>query len=348
MPPPALPVEMYDHILSHLPLPDRHTLHATALVSRLFLALSQPLLFHSVHLSGPAQTDEFLAILEQSPIIWGCVRELCVEDGCLEILGSLGRFTRLESLLHEYECQVWTLDALRNLGEAGTVRRVTMRHCRASLTELCAVMCASPALERFTIEAAIVSFERDRSLPKSALQSQANPSLTSLRIHSIDFPFDSDSHPEEESEKVTAFIPWLLITNSITRHTLTRLNLMIGMPDVDAIGSLFRAVAETLEDLELTCYRDLGTIENDFADEHIRQRLTLSPMSSLKTLLIRHGTFFLVSTLLSSITSRKIHTVTLQTRMRSIDSLGHAGHVQLNRFFRGGRAGEWFVDVELK
>ncbi|KAI0079462.1 hypothetical protein K474DRAFT_1659041 [Panus rudis PR-1116 ss-1] len=63
-------------------------------------------------------------------------------------------------------------------------------------------------------------------------------------------------------------------------------------------------------------------------------------MSTLKTLLIRHGTFFLVSTLLSSITSRKIHTVTLQTRMRSVESLGHAGHAQLNRFFRGDGEGE--------
>ncbi|KAI0079453.1 hypothetical protein K474DRAFT_1673313 [Panus rudis PR-1116 ss-1] len=333
MPPPALPAELYAHTLSHLPLLDCHTLHATALVSRLFLALSRPLLLHSAHLSGPAHTDEFLAILEQSPIIWGCVRELCVENGCLEnIISSLGRFSRLESILLKDECGKWTLDALRNFGKARTVKRVTMRHCRASLTELCAVMCAFPALEHFTIEAAIVivSFERDRSLPKSALGSLSNPSLTSLRIHCTDFPFDSDSTPKEERKRVTAFIPWLLTTNSIAHRTLTRLELMVGMPDVDAIGSLFRAVAETLEDLELTCYRDLETIENDFADEHIRQQLTLSHMSSLRTLLIRHGTFFLVSTLLSSITSRNIHTVTLQTRMRAIERSGHAGHAQLN------------------
>ncbi|KAI0074199.1 hypothetical protein K474DRAFT_1601923, partial [Panus rudis PR-1116 ss-1] len=66
---PDLPPETIDRILSYL-ADDPTPLRASALVSRLWLALARRYLFRKVYISDPIHITGFCSILEHSPIIY--------------------------------------------------------------------------------------------------------------------------------------------------------------------------------------------------------------------------------------------------------------------------------------
>jgi len=255
-----LPQEICDNILDHL-WDDRETLKICSLASRAWLNTTRLHIFRTVHIPSAGDYKSFKELLDHSPEIGPCVRELCL-GACVndpEVLTMLLVMNNVEDLkIRQWDTSNMADEIRRDpAAYLRSLKRLHLVNVQSEKEDLPRIICACPSLS--TLDMSHVFWQTRIPLP--ALEEPAKSAMVPPRPIAI----------EELSVEVSsiAVLLWLLegpLSLCLRRLTLLRFDRV----HTTYIRRLLDGSAEALEHLSIAA--NLEGLDNLDLARHTRLR----------------------------------------------------------------------------